>query len=73
MCGILRIQLELRPLRIFDATNQEHRQDYLTFIKTTSLGSTKYRYVPLANGSVIEFMKEELLKYYTGLEFNESR
>lgn len=70
MCEILKIQLSLRPLALFDANNKEHREDYMTFCNTKSLGATKYRYIPSTSGSVLDNMKEEMLKYYTKMEFN---
>ena len=70
MCALLKVQLTMRPLAVFDPNNKEHREDYMVFIKTKSLGRTKYRYIPPAMGSVLDNMKESMLAYYTKSEFN---
>lgn len=70
MCGMLKVQLTMRPLAVFNPNNKEHREDYMVFIKTKSLGKTKNRYIPPAMGSVLDSMKESMLQYYTKQEFN---
>lgn len=70
MCGILKTQAMLRPLAIFDANNKEHREDYLVFLRTRSLGTTKYRYISSTNASVLDTIKEEMLNYYTKMYGN---
>lgn len=70
MCTILKVQFAMRPIAVFDARNKEHREDYVVFLKTNSLGKTKYRYLPPASGSVLDNMREGMLQYYTTLEFN---
>lgn len=67
MCSILKTQAMLRPLAIFDANNKEHREDYLVFLRTRSLGNTKYRYISSTSASVLDTIKDEMLKYYTKL------
>ena len=70
MCTVLRFQLTMRPLAIFDVRNKEHRDDYRVFLETRSLGKTKYRYLPPSSGSVLDDMQKGIAEYYSHLEFN---
>ena len=59
-----------RPVRIFDATNAEHRDLYYRFTKTKSWKLCPYQWVIDDDSmDVVHNMGKKMLKYYTDLEF----
>ena len=59
-----------RPVRIFDATNAEHRSLYYKFSNTKSWKLCPYQWVIDDDSvDVVHNMSKKMLKYYTDREF----
>ena len=62
--------LTQRPIRIFDATDTEHRSLYHKFSATKSWKLCPYQWVIDDDSmDVVHNMSKKMLKYYTDLEF----
>lgn len=63
----------LRPLEIFDAANDRHREMYATFIKNGSWGKCPVRFAvndsQASNNNLAFAMQRKLVEYYVGKEF----
>lgn len=65
-----RLELNNRPLILFDASKKEHRQLYFNFLATGSWKGCPYRFaVSNDYGNLVGHMQRELLEYYMGREF----
>jgi hypothetical protein len=67
----MRLNLFRKPTVAFDATNQKHRADYATFLKTNSWKHSDVHY-ELADvaGEVQGVVQRKLLEYYSSKEFS---
>jgi hypothetical protein len=65
------LSLSLRPLMVFDASNNEHRKYYAEFVKRKTWGYCPVRFVIEGNSQtdLITYIERCLVDYYTMKEF----
>jgi len=65
------LSLSLRPLMVFDASNNEHRKCYAEFVKRKTWGYCSVRFVIEGNSQtdLISYIERCLVDYYTMKEF----
>ena len=67
----MRLNLFRKSTVAFDATNQKHRSDYATFLKTNSWKHSSVHYeLPDVAGEVQGVVQRKLLEYYSSKEFS---
>jgi hypothetical protein len=67
-----KLDLFVRPVVLFDATNKKHREFFSNYLSTGSWGNCPYRFVVQDDyGNLIGHIQRELLEYYMGREFKE--
>ncbi len=65
-----KLEIYLRPLVLFDASNKEHRQLYFNYLATGGWAGCPYRFAIAEDyGNLIGHIQRELLEYYMGREF----
>jgi hypothetical protein len=64
-----------RPLVAFDPANKEHRRFFHEFLETSTWGRCPVRFIcPDESGSdLVKMMQRQLIEYYIGSEFKESK
>jgi len=65
------LSLSLRPLMVFDASNNEHRKCYAEFVKRKTWGYCPFRFVVEGNNQtdLVTHIERCLVDYYTMKEF----
>jgi len=62
--------MQTNPVIYFDENNPEHRNDFVTAIRTKSMGRCKNRYVLMGNyGSVLDMMRDKMINFYINQEY----
>jgi hypothetical protein len=65
------LSLSLRPLMVFDASNNEHRKYYADFVKRKTWGYCPVRFVVEGTNQtdLVTYIERCLVDYYTMKEF----
>jgi hypothetical protein len=66
-----RLNLHMRPFKLFDVNNAKHRQMFAEFQRTQSWRHAPVRFTINGDGEMIPTIQRELLAYYQAQEFAE--
>lgn len=63
----------MRPVVVFDVNNEQHRQWYAEFLRTSSWGKCPVKFVTTGYGNTKGSIDRQMLEYYIEKEYGKSQ